>query len=116
MISDLPPWLLEQVAADERLASGWPTDQRVEGGINRVLPGLDEVYIAIDRDRLLVECAVKRQLVHEILGELKDGCDERDQPQMELWRLRMLALPYADRPGYLPEWAPADRINEGPKS
>jgi hypothetical protein len=132
-VTDLASWLLEQIADDEHLAraSGgkvWTRDphetgQRIEGDDIHIYPegGHDEdqaEHIARwDPKRVLAECAAKRRIIEQLTTEWADavGLATPAFPAMSgrvtlspaaALILRDLALPYADRPGYLEEWKP----------
>jgi Family of unknown function (DUF6221) len=84
----------------------WPTDSRhpmprtYDGGIQELDPSAAGHIIRWDPARVLAELVAKRWLLDEIEDELGDD----DQQVMTNDRLRQLALPYADRPGYDEEW------------
>lgn len=126
MTDDLAAWLLEQIAEDDRVAGdlaadGYPIhDGRVLSvkGASRV-PWPDRWHPV----RVLAECGAKRRIVdmHEsedVDGRLMDGeeiivpccvvCRDENglREEAPCPTLRLLALPYADRPGYRPEWRP----------
>jgi hypothetical protein len=73
-----------------------------------VSPAEADHIAAWDPARVLAECDAKRQLVeaHAELGH--SPCDAHDaslrSESCEV--LRLLALPYTDRPGYRAEWSP----------
>lgn len=78
----------------------------------------DEAAIHIDAwdpDRVLADCDAKRRIVEWHREEtLPDGVPTRtglcDICMNWSWpcdTLRLLALPYADRPGYMQEWRPS---------
>jgi len=67
----------------------------------------DARYIARHHPaRVLAEVEAKRRILDEIEAEhgacLGEGCVPADTDHI----VRLLALPYADRPGYLEEWRP----------
>lgn len=120
-MTDLAAWLLEQIAEDERhasvMAAEYPTpwDMADRGRIARVVadgPHFHEV-IRVEQDQVskdvgwLGECAAKRQVV-ELHGDQHDCADPSSgvYPYVGCRTLRLLALPYADRPGYREEWRP----------
>lgn len=55
-----------------------------------------------DPARVLAEVEAKRAILDEFRRELADDLTN----ESALWVLAVLALPYRDRPGYRPEWAP----------
>lgn len=68
--------------------------------------------------RVLAECEAKRQIIEQaaeatgldmqVDSDRRVGRrDESTEPYVGDVILRALALPYADRPGYRPEWRPA---------
>lgn len=131
-MTDLATWLLEQITEDERVTreemarrARWQAEQEAaaaRGSVNTVmyLP-FDDPGAPGDPARVLVECDAKRQMFDEIFGfEAKvDGewgcCHSPEQIRAgtcknaqvdEIEGLRILALPYAQRPGYQQEWMP----------
>jgi len=119
-VSDLAAWLLECIAEDERVARiagryvmEWgATEFEVGGGPYRAVCessdyGSDPLeHIARhDPARVLAECASKRRLVELHAGV--DPCDGHDPITLASEpcdTLRLLALPYRDRPGWRDEW------------
>ncbi|MFD5217476.1 DUF6221 family protein [Streptomyces tendae] len=120
-MNDLVQWLRAQLADDERIARAahapnWSTDGRrglhygvEDEWITDALTTADADHMARhDPARVLREIDAKRQVIaeHDVygrkLGERMD-CQSLDFPCRTL---RLLALPYADRPGYRPDWRP----------
>jgi hypothetical protein len=130
-VDDLVQWLREQLDDDERAARAatagpWTTmGQRVldpSPPSNRLGIGMAVGHAAASADynetaehiarhdpaRVLRELDAKRKIIaeHDVysrpLGERMD-CQSYDFP---CTTLRLLALPYADRPGYREEWRP----------
>ncbi len=129
MTDDLITWLLTQLDADERVAlragadqptwsydretftvssgGGWSIAARkADGGpINDV----DGEHIARhDPARVLAEVDAKRRILDAIMeqfhpDDILNGAQGTAEPP---WLSRVLALPYADRPGYREEWRP----------
>jgi hypothetical protein len=117
----LTDWLLRQVAEDERAAKeaaeyegdDWSVDQRdatiVRGrGGSRVVgdEGYEQSATHIarwDPARVLAECESKRMIVAEHPGTEACACCDYLAPCPTL---RLLALPYAGRPGYQETWQP----------
>jgi hypothetical protein len=130
-VSDLATWLLEQLDADERLAlalkdryaKSWHVrdedaceaelvyDSDGHAVIYWETGTLDEglqlaAHIARhDPAYVLADIAAKRRIV-ERLGWFYDWPISSAVNELEEDVLRLLALPYADRPGYDPAWAP----------
>ena len=135
-MDDLVRWLGEQLDEDERIARGatdgpWT---RWQGGrlhgfgdlIHPVLtpgqkPGAKAVIVTaswLDADhiaewdpaRVLREIDTKRRIIdeHTLNGWVCSTCDDGEVPPQAFPcpTLRLLALPYADRPGYREEWRP----------
>lgn len=110
----LAAFLLEQIAEDERVAREATAGPWVERYDTAWGPGPNDMVIrpddAIgvedlrhvirhDPARVLADCEAKRRIV--IHAEMAGG----HGAQLALQHvLRFLALPYADRPGYDPEW------------
>jgi len=106
MTTPLSAWLLEQIAEDEKYARGEALESP---------PWAWALHA-------LTWCEAKRRLVglhtdeeeHDCPTEdggsvyfnyLKGWAEEADNPQV-CPTLRLIALPYADRPGYREEWKP----------
>lgn len=109
---DLVSWLLEQIAEDERQAR--LAAERSEGEL-WVVTGMDNaVGVDYHPERVLAECEGKRRIIEAHSAELMDVVDGvehwtdcadcRQGPPCHT--LRLLALPFADRPGYREEWRP----------
>lgn len=117
MNADLAEWLTEQVREDMRLVT-----ERTEDGLT-----LDDSWhtrqcgyyqgehmVPCDcavPERVLHDCATKQQVVAIHIRQ-DNGPDQADSCwtcEGEDWpcpTLRLLALPYADRPGFREEWRP----------
>lgn len=111
---DLVGWLTARIDEDEALArrntdghglgDGFP-DYRTYDGPD--LAAADEYIDRFGPLRVLAECDTKRRLIEELrhsaeyVGEWCGRCSFNDEPS-----LKLLALPYADRPGYRGEWKP----------
>jgi hypothetical protein len=126
VIDDLVTWLRAQLDEDEQIAreaadegdgqwrlatyqDGTTTAWHGEVEVMTSLDGTDAVHIRNwDPARVLAEVDAKRRILDEHLPGT-DPCDAHDASlrTIECNTLRFLALPYADRPGYRPEWAPA---------
>lgn len=111
---DLAAWLLEQIAEDEAIAQALPDSPRLGGRPSRPGEtysgpsyGLSTFIRTISPARVLVECDAKRRIVEmrmALNGNPRLLGDEIDQRLEAV--LLILALPYADRPGYREEWRP----------
>jgi len=129
MVKDLAHWLRAQLDEDERIARaatlgpwvqsgigdyGWTVDfGRPGAGVETAdtEQGLaDADFIAAHNPaRVLRETDAKRRVIeqYESIGDPPPGDFGPDLSRAELGRvLRLLALPYADRPGYREEWRP----------
>lgn len=129
MSDELTTWLLEQIAEDERVArDAWYDGQRwipEEEAVIAADQGSDPVlFLERKRDakhaarwspaHVLAECEGKRRIIEAHSAELMDVVDGvehwtdcadcRQGPPCHT--LRLLALPFADRPGYREEWRP----------
>lgn len=122
MSQDLAQWLLEQVAEDERIALevldggglvdpqsyGWQADSAGFGDPDYGALIMCMKFAARWRPRaVLAECEAKRKIVAEAVRTHKPsgayGWDEGYSEgawEMAQTALRLLALPFADRPGY----------------
>lgn len=124
MTDDLATWLLEQIAEDERAVADLMEPERVELLVSR-----RALHHSIVEDRdphgaarfRLAECDAKRRIIalHSTPHTVVDGfCTEEGGActhagesecaacgQQPCDTLRLLAPPYADRPGYRSEWA-----------
>lgn len=116
--TDLASWLLHALAADERALRSW------DGSCFHIEACDDGWEAFSDRypaDRMLAECDAKRRII-ELHGPIDrydtDSCrecsdsgwagcvDGHSRVALPCPTLRLLALPYSDRPGYRPEWRP----------
>lgn len=118
-MSDLVTWLLEQIGEDDRqarfVASQWD-EPRASHETGSTL-GWDDEYdlLTINPERVLAECAAKRRIIENAeRAELHyrsrgDAAAINMAGIVETYRsiLRLLALPYTDRPGYRDEWRPS---------
>jgi len=124
-MSDLITWLRAQLDEDERVAQKcaavgdfrWaesedPTepDGRVVDGQGRVVVWDDGANLSghiarHDPARVLAEVAAKRQLIESMVESMVETMEGDYAPWNEDY-LMVLALPYADQPGYLEEWRP----------
>jgi hypothetical protein len=97
------PWTLMD-GMDDGICNGDPESSDAEGVIRHMA--------AHDPARVLREIDVKRRILaeHALNGWVCDTCDNGEVEQVfPCPTLRLLALPYADRPGYREEWAPTGR-------
>lgn len=109
---NLAEWLLEQIAEDERAAV------RLDSGWWEVDSDHAETYDAIqrfaDKARVLAECDAKRRHIAWLLDVQKVAARPAESTDdayifaagLADKGLKMLALPYADRPGYREGWRP----------
>lgn len=96
---DLASWLLEQIADDE--AVDWH-DRDCSTACPP--PGPFPCDCGVPA-RVLADCAAKRAIVEECEELLYNGDGGGTDPCADRV-LTLLALPYADQPGYRPEWRP----------
>lgn len=112
-MSDLETWLRAQLDADEQWARSIlqpPADWRSVTITDAVVSGIAR--------RQLAEADAKRRILDNIVPEA-DGLDMQVDGEFRVGRrdlvaepylgdalMRLLALPYADRPGYREEWRP----------
>jgi hypothetical protein len=94
-MDDLVTWLRAQLDEDERELDGSRWDDS-----NWALPGW------LDRPRLKAEFDAKRALIEETIRPFL-GIGETTMSRVAWVSLRLLALPYADQPGYREEWRPS---------
>jgi len=125
MTDDIAQWLGARLDEDERIARAahvpnWSTDGRrgvyygvEDSWMTDALTTADADHIAAhDPARVLREIDAKRQLVerHERAMENRRAHPEDLASAGALLALhgavKLLALPYADRPGYREEWRP----------
>ncbi|MGW0914664.1 DUF6221 family protein [Streptomyces sp. NPDC002784] len=132
-MEDLKVWLRTQLDEDERIARGvedrsapwdgqWMADgnsavRTVNGhvlfyrhGPDPLKPGLTDHVAEHDPARVLRELDAKRRFLDSLLPDLEqaDRCIEGEwgsSDDLTERTLRLLALPYAHRPGYRSEWA-----------
>lgn len=126
---DLAAWLLACVAEDERVATDDGRVQSAEWTALSTGPESDwsapwEVlrvggvaFRAIDHEarhaanwdpkRVLAECDAKRRIIAACSAVLAvRDWEYDDAPSLAEETLKLLALPYAGRPGYRAEWKP----------
>lgn len=135
-MNELVRWLGEQLDEDERIARAAghehvaPAPWRGESWDDAVLNGdglvdakgdgiavvkgerVRDHLVRHDPARVLREIDAKRRILaeHALNGWVCSTCDDGEVPPQAFPcpTLRLLALPYADRPGYRAEWAPAE--------
>ncbi|MFF2852661.1 DUF6221 family protein [Streptomyces sp. NPDC058001] len=126
-MDDLVRWLRAQLDMDERIAreAGDSFRQIGETGVivategdraeecaSANWAGIAEHIVAWDPSRVLREIEAKRRLIAEHRQAQPRWCVVCDVPSDYQGRefgcttLRLLALPYADRPGYRQAWRP----------
>ena len=110
-MSDLITWLRAQLDDDERVARaaspGYLPDDPLASDEDRA-------HVARwQQARVLVEVDAKRRIIdeYELWAEeqsedYEHAQTEHDSAQALLAAIKLLALPYADRPGYREEWRP----------
>lgn len=125
MTVDLAAWLLEQIAEDERAVEDLLRPAEDELLISRrpihtlIRDDLDPTGAARFR---LAECDAKRRITiyHDVIlvwpngtagakyytGSVRRCASCEDVKVLPCPTLRLMALPYADRPGYREEWRP----------
>lgn len=115
---DLITWLRVQLDADVRATNPQPTPLIVPSAVTTKFPGDVMVYhrqgciAAItayrDQTRVLAEIEAKQQILNCIEDQLDSAYGEPEVFLRPEWLkvLRLLALLYADRLGYRPEWVP----------
>ncbi|MGW5408999.1 DUF6221 family protein [Streptomyces spiralis] len=111
-MDELVEWLRAQLDEDEQIARAaggtwWAPPDLVgevhdSGGVNidAKLKSFAAHIEAWDPARVLREIDAKRQILGRVLSHA--AVMGRDEVHWDL--LRLLALPYADRPGYREEW------------
>lgn len=122
---DLVGWLAAQYDAEEAKArAAWGDDEpdapRVWtdpwGEFHSRGGELFDHILAHDPDRVLCEVAAKRRIVDLCVAMKADmsfaesggGLFPGDEKEMAARVLMLLALPYADRPGYRESWRPSE--------
>lgn len=101
-MEELVRWLGEQLDADERIARAADTEKATGWWWWPDSESAAERHIAEHNpDRVLREIDAKRKIV-ERYAWLREHGDTGGTA----WVLPLLALPYADRPGYREEWHP----------
>lgn len=134
-MDDLISWLRDQIDDDERAARSAGGDKWIASGLAFVDDSSGHAVVSTERmdsgvqahiarhnpARVLAEVEAKRRILDKwqdpaTVERFPDGVhDGRDWDEREaqvsrartIDRLvRLLALPYADRPGYQSEWAP----------
>lgn len=91
----LTEFLLARIAEDEAQANRSKADLAMNPNLR-----IPAEWVSGVADRVLAECEAKRRIVEHCEPDplTKSPGDE--------YVLRLLALPYADRPGYREEWRP----------
>ena len=115
---DVPDWRSESSWMSE-LIDPLPSQRRAYDGQFPLITAEDVEHIARhDPARVLRDVPAKRRLLalHDIRREVSDfegrvstviWCATCNEPDWCL-TLKLLALPFADHPGYDPSWSPAD--------
>lgn len=96
MMDDLVTWLRARL--DEDAADINESRALSPGDLHWSMPDW------LDRPRLLAEVDAKRRILDEVVGGLAK--EERWARRFAVHLARLLALPYADQPGYREEWRP----------
>lgn len=107
--NDLIAWLRAVLDEDERVAHTMaePMDELARNGIESVsYPAVLDFLDHFTAGRMLVEVESKRGLLVHIHNELVDDLTTWERGSVPGEMLRLLAAPYADRPGYRDEWRP----------
>ncbi len=110
-MTDLATWLLGCIIEDEAVVKS--ESRWLDPGSELLTQFGDfgdseRFMVEIGASRVLAECEAKRRIVeaHDLNEERLDiecGEVEHNWPCLTL---KLLALPYADRPGYREEWRP----------
>jgi hypothetical protein len=130
-VDDLVRWLGAQLDEDERVARGCSGTAWREHPKNWVSAPNRVALVVHDGDRshvvrhdparVLREIDAKREIVRQHVP-VGDGtvclsyCHTRKPGEAQAWpclTLRLLALPYSDRPGYRDEWKPSKLYRAG---
>ena len=106
--NDLVTWLRAQLDEDERGVYEWirPEPDLL---LTSSLRPIHEWTERVGARRVLAEVAAKRRLIAYLGDEfgsrlqIHDGIEWVDHGEI---MLRLLAVPFADRPGYIKEWRP----------
>jgi hypothetical protein len=121
MTDDLVMWLRAQLDNDERVARAaldpkhrgewvWRKDSRTTVRTGDGVP-IEPAPAGVERGphiarwhpaRVLAEVDAKRRLLDAAMLELADDPDD----EAAAWTIQVLALPYADQPGWQEEWRP----------
>lgn len=102
------PWRLDPEVQTTMEVGRWLADASDEGVLVANGDAAARHIVRHDPARVLAECAAKRAIV-ELHGQYGDplSADYGDgAPDLAADTLRLLALPYAEHPGYRPEWSP----------
>jgi len=95
----------QECLADDSAAATW-----VPYGLdpNSLIPSSENPWIMVNPARVLAECEAKRQIVALHVaepGQHPDFCGH-DLRELPCPTIRLLALPYTDRPDFEPGWRP----------
>lgn len=117
-VDDLVAWLRQQLDDDERTARRVAPNQAPIEVRAMVTREGSEPFLVVDSALLLAQVDATRRIITEVVDEatsldmsvdLDRRVGSRDtavEPYLGDVLLRLLALPYADRPGYREEWRP----------
>jgi hypothetical protein len=108
-MTDLIGWLLEQIDADFELAGGGADGRRITRAVHVNLTCYtDDVLFAArwSPAHVLAECEAKRRIISGFIQDFQPTKYGQGRVDEQRRVLRLLALPYADRPGYREEWRP----------
>lgn len=107
-MDDLIAWLRVQLDEDERVARAVDPREWLDGDAWAELDGAVRAHAAAwDPHRVLAEVEAKRRVLEltDFSAQFPDTDGGYDSACEDV--IKLLALPYADRPGYLPEWRPS---------
>jgi hypothetical protein len=133
-MDDLVQWLREQYAEDEQTArraisgqvdweEGWGAERPEGRGQTIIVPHVGLIHEAVQAEhvarwnpaRVLREIEAKRGVLRQYLDlreQVRNPVSAENRARARALQgelgdvLRLLALPYADRPGYRDEWRP----------
>jgi hypothetical protein len=114
-VDDLVTWLRAQLDDDERVANRVEPNQAPTDLRAMVTRDDDTPFLIIDSARVLSEVDAKRRILDFLEYDRIDVSTAGGPPETVPGArpviahpvLRLLALPYADRPGYRDDWRPA---------
>jgi len=106
MAMNLTEFLTARIEDDEAIARAFV---EFRSRVDCFTPEATDFVERFDPARVLAECEAKRRIIgrwHETARPYSDSRQQEIHETLDEEVLPLLALPYADRPGYRDEWRP----------